>query len=865
MVIDPPPCSQFDRGVPQALERSPRGEDVRWRFALESAGLGVWDADLVSGRCFYSSTWKRMLGFAEHEVGDDGDFWLTLVHPDDRSRAIESGDQHVNGRAPLIETEFRLRHKDGRWIWVLDRGRVMERDAAGNPTRMIGVQTDITRQKEAEGQLRLLNERIELTLDTSGVGLWHYEPGTETAHWDGRMHEIFGIGAGAGTVSPDTWHARVHPEDAARAHDQTTATLEGGPPMMISYRICRPDGEVRHVHERARLVAGVDRSPLLVGCVWDISEQVRGAAVLADERERLRITLESIGDAVVCTDVEDRITYANPAAENLLGYAEGEMAGRPLAVVFAPSDEESGAPLASATRQAVAGRRTVDRDQYGLLLRPDGGRRSVRDLASPVVSAGGDVVGAVLVMQDVTNARALQREMAFAARHDPLTGLLNRKAFEDNLAAAVAEAAAGQVRHALLYIDLDRFKIINDTAGHAAGDILLKAVAGVLRAAVPPAATVGRIGGDEFAVLLRSCDLDRAAAVGRQLVERVAAERLQLGGRVYDVGASVGIAAVEGPHATLAAAMACADSACYAAKTGGRNRVSVYAADAPAAGRNLSDIRAAAGLTEALAENRFRLFAQEIRDLGAIDAPARHIEILTRIEARDGTTIPAGAFIPAAERFGLMGSVDRWVIRAALEEHGAAIRAVPGLTVAINLSANSLSDPELWPFVDALLARTGFPPRRLSFEITETAAVNNYAAAELFITAARGAGCRIVLDDFGAGLSSFAYLKRFAIDGIKIDGAFVENVARNRFDRAVVRVVGELARELGVEVIAERIEDAEGVATLRELGIHRGQGYLFHRPQPLGELLAGRMANTTGESRTRRPRSLASVRGASRT
>jgi diguanylate cyclase (GGDEF)-like protein/PAS domain S-box-containing protein len=691
-------------------------DEARWSFALESAGLGVWDADLVRGRCYYSRVWKAMLGYAEDEIGDDADTWLRFVHPDDRERAIDSGKAHEAGLAPIIETEFRMRHKDGRWIWVLDRGKIIERDEAGRPTRMIGVQTDITGQKRAERQLEIV------------------------------------------------------------------------------------------------------------------------AKALADEKERLRIMLQSIGEAVICTGIDNCVTFMNEAAEILTQRSGASTLGVPLEQFFRPVGEESGAALEPSTRAAMREGRTIERD--GILIRGDGSRRFIRDLASPIVASNGETVGSVLVAQDTTAARALQRDLAHAATHDALTGLKNRSAFEAALAESLADAKKTGKQYALLYVDLDRFKMINDTAGHAAGDSILRNVAGALKGAIASGDIVARLGGDEFAVLLDDCKAGRAEETAAAILALIGAERFQWTGKVHELGASIGIAMIDGDIEGPEAALACADVACYSAKASGRNRWSLFRPDTGEAHRHMSELQLASGIREAIAHERFCLYAQEIRDLRSPLKRGCHLEILTRLIAPDGSIIRPGTFIPAAERFDLMGALDRWVIETALRDHGAMIMAVPGLAVAINLSANSLSDPDLWPFVEAALRKSELDPARLTFEITETAVINNFSASERFVAQARAAGARISVDDFGTGVSSFTYLKRFRVDMIKIDSTFVGDMHESRYDRAIVRLIGEVAQEIGADVIAEGIEATDTVEILQSLGIKYGQGYLFHRPRPLKDVLA---------------------------
>lgn len=812
-------------------------EASRWSFALESAGLGVWDSNLATGQCYYSATWKKMLGYRPDELGDSGDLWLTLIHPDDRQQAIESGERHVKGETSQIETEFRLRHKDGHWVWVLDRGRIVEWDEAGNPTRMIGVQTDITDQKKVEHELTLLNERVQLALDAGQVGLWHFNVETETVLWDRRMREIFGVESDVHEVTRDTWHSSLHPDDAERAENEIEITVKTGKPMKTRYRIVKPGGEIRHVFALARLIRHETAPTLLMGSIWDVTDEVISAEALAREKELYRITLHSIGDAVLTTDVENRIAFANPAAETLLLRSAGELIGLQLDHVLELIGEDTGDPVPLSTRLAMAAGATVEGAENSLLVRADGRRHSLRELASPLFDPAGAITGSVLVIQDITSARNLQRQLSHAASHDALTGLLNRVAFESMTAAAIGKIGGG-IHHALLYIDLDRFKSVNDTLGHAAGDTLLKMVAAMMARTLSPHAIIGRLGGDEFAALVPIVEFGDAFQIANQLILDVRAIRLPWGGKLQDIGASIGITALDDPGLTLAEALARADSACYTAKAEGRNRVAVYDANSGAARQNLASIQAASGILEALSEGRLEVYGQKIRSIANAGDTSLCIEILSRMKSQDGRIITPSEFIPAAERFGLMGIVDRWVIEHTLETYGPELMQLDSISIAINLSANTISDPTLWPFVESVIERTRVAPARLVFEITETTAINNYEAAQAFVAEARAAGCRISLDDFGAGLSSFGYLHHFKVDSIKIDGAFIENLVDSSLNQAVVDSISTIGRELGVDVIAEHIEDLKAVDILQSLGIQLGQGFLFHRPQPLAALLS---------------------------
>ncbi len=847
-----------DGGVdgPVAGQDAGAGDEKRFAVAVDCAELGVWDADLVNNACYYSPSWKRMLGYGADELRDHPDLWLDFVHPDDRDRALASGDSHLEGQSQSVECEFRLRHRSGRWIWVLDRGKVVARDAAGRPTRMIGIQTDITTQKEAAARLALLNQRIELALDASGIGLWSYEIETGRTFWDARMREIYGLGDGPEEVSRGTWHGRLHPDDAAEAEAAASALLAEGTPVRMTYRIVRPDGAVRHVFALSRLVQQPHQPPLVVGSIWDVSEQVEVSNGLAAEKERLRVILRSIGDAVIATDAEDAITFANPAAERLLLTGQADLLGQKTADVLPLRQELTDLRLPPAAPLACAERRTMERDEPAVFERRDGERRIMRDIASPLYDPAGEVMGTVLIVQDVTRERARQRELAHLARHDGLTDLLNRSAFDKALASAI-EDPAKRAGLALLYIDLDRFKMVNDTAGHAAGDSLLKLVAKAMLAVLPAGAQVARLGGDEFAVLMETSGPEAACRAGRDIVQAVGAQQLAWGGRSHGVGASIGIVLLADAPADPLTALSLADAACYASKSRGRNKVSLHDPASSAVPGGFAEVRAASELLQALKENRLALYGQEIRDLSDPTRRSDRIEVLARLAGTDGELVMPGTFIPAAERFDLMGPFDRSVIRRSLDLL-ANLGATCGTpTLSINLSAMSLSDPDLWSFVEAQLSETGQPAERLCFEITETAAVNNFAVAERFVRDARRAGCRVSLDDFGAGLSSFGYLRRFPVDCIKIDGAFVQDVAKNGLDQAICAAVGTIAAELGVEVVAERVADAQAVELLRARGIGFGQSFYLHRPEPLADLLSA--VGDTKARRARTPRKLKPV------
>lgn len=431
--------------------------------------------------------------------------------------------------------------------------------------------------------------------------------------------------------------------------------------------------------------------------------------------------------------------------------------------------------------------------------------------------------------------RAAEATIRHLAYHDPLTGLTNRAQFERKLAEAIEEARALDRHHALLYLDLDQFKVVNDTCGHVAGDELLKQVALLLHAQVRDSDIVARLGGDEFGILLRNCPLARAQDIAAQVLAALNEFRFSWLGKTFAIGGSIGLVAINRSSGTLADLMGRADVACYAAKDLGRNRIHLFQEDDVELARRQGEMHWVARINAALEQDRFELHWQRIDALGPTPRPAFR-EILLRLRDESGTLIGPGAFLPAAERYNLAPALDRWVVRRLLEHvarHPAAAHgAAPSYFV--NLSGATLNDAGFDAYLRELLRETGLPATLLCFEITETAAIANLSRALDFIHTIRAEGCRFALDDFGSGLSSFTYLKTLPVDYLKIDGAFVRDITRDPMDRAIVEAIHRIGHTVGLKTVAEFVEDAAILPELTRLGVDYAQGYELHRPEPLG-------------------------------
>jgi diguanylate cyclase (GGDEF)-like protein len=434
-------------------------------------------------------------------------------------------------------------------------------------------------------------------------------------------------------------------------------------------------------------------------------------------------------------------------------------------------------------------------------------------------------------------AEAAIRHLAY---HDPLTGLTNRHRFELRLADALTTAREQQAEHALLYLDLDQFKVVNDTCGHVAGDELLKQLALLLHAQVRERDTVARLGGDEFGILLENCPLERARQIGAQLLRALNDYRFCWQGKCFVVGGSIGLVAIDRGSPSLGDLLGRADLACYAAKDLGRNRIHVFQDDDLELARRQGEMHWVARINAALEQNRFSLYRQDIHVLGGSNEPMG-CEVLLRLRDEEGNLIGPGAFLSAAERYNLAPAVDRWVVGHLLETMARHQRQGGRLPSAIfiNLSGATLGDEGFYAHLRALLKQTGLPPSLLCFEITETAAIANLSRAIQFIEAVRAEGCRFALDDFGAGLSSFAYLKALPVDYLKIDGGFVRDLIRDPMDRAIVEAINRIGHAVGLKTVAEFVEDDATRQALLAMGVDYAQGYALHRPEPMIPCEAG--------------------------
>lgn len=580
----------------------------------------------------------------------------------------------------------------------------------------------------------------------------------------------------------------------------------------------------------ATVVGGIGflASLLLAGWIATLHNTQRRAERLAeqlalrvqDSEQRFRQLTELLPTAALLVNREHGgIDYVNRAGRQLLGITASSGPGQLQDYGLAPQRLETRSDESSEEQVAE--------------LQSRQGRHFQAVLRYTEMPGNDDEGHWLLLLEDATERLQLTAQLRYQAAHDALTGLLNRREFDQRLQRAVARKDGSDGQGAVLYLDLDQFKVINDTCGHAAGDQLLARAAQALREAVPPNSVVARLGGDEFGLILPSSTTEAIRLDAERL--RLEIERMAFfwEGRSFALTASIGAVAfgarMQRPATEL---LAIADTTCYLAKEGGRNRVVVYDEDETASRQRRSEMDWVQRIREALAEERFCLYYQELQPLGDSPGDGVHFELLVRMRDREGKLVPPGAFIPAAERFGVMPAVDRWVVATALREFANLHPAGRNIGLcAINLSGATMGDDSFPAFLLDQLRRADVPAERLCFEITETAAVANFRQAAALITELRQLGCKVALDDFGAGMSSFGYLKNLPVDYIKIDGSFIREIDRDPMSQSIVRAITEIGHQFRTRVVAEFVNQPQTLLLLGGIGVDFAQGFGVHVPE----------------------------------
>ncbi|MBE7381553.1 MAG: EAL domain-containing protein [Leptolyngbya sp. SIO1E4] len=703
-------------------------------------------------------------------------------------------------------------------------------------------------RKQLLNRLLLSEERYAIAIQGANDGLWDWDLNQQKIYFSPRWKLMLGYTEEEITNHPDEWLHRIHPEHLQMVIEAITRHItQQDDYLQIEHQVRHKNGD--YIWGLCRGMALWDSNKhayRMAGSLTDITQRKYLEQKLFEEKELAMITLQSIGDAVITTDTQGIVESLNPAAEALTGWTLNDAKGQAIEHVFRVVDEETLNPLPNPVKIAVQQDQVISLSNHPVLLAKDNTSVAIDDSTAPIHSSDGQVMGSVVVFHDVTEARGRARQLSWQANHDSLTGLLNRSAFSKKVEEALEDVRNGVQSHVLCFIDLDHFKVVNDTCGHAAGDELLKQIAQLIQDHVRKTDAVARIGGDEFAVLLCECPLETALRITNSLCNTLSQFRFARQNRVFKVGSSIGLSLIDNVTSSVDETMKAADAACYVAKRRGRNRVHVYQYEDQGLSRYSDEAQWFTRLSDAIENDQFQLFYQPIMLSDSSLGNIHSCEVLLRLVDEHGHIVSPAAFIPAAERYSLMPEIDRWVIRHCFEylnelrEQNLQDGSFDGANscplnslYSINLSAASIDDDRFLRFIQDQLDHYKIPPEIICFEITETAAISNLNKAVNFIDQLKQLGCQFALDDFGTGMSSLSYLRILPVDYLKIDGSFIQDIADDQIACAMVEAINHVAHLMGLRTVAEFVSNGNLLEKLKTLGVDYIQGYAIAMPSPL--------------------------------
>jgi diguanylate cyclase (GGDEF)-like protein/PAS domain S-box-containing protein len=786
---------------------------------LEAAPDAILGVDRSGAIALANLRVEELFGYARGELV--GEAIEMLVPPEARER--HQGQREGYQGAPRVRAmgegqELRGRRKDGTEFPVEISLSPL---SANGDVFVMAIVRDVSERKEAEAELRMTKDRLEEAQRLARLGSWEWDIANEKVIWSDELFRIYGLEPGEIEPTYERFLERVHPDDRDAVDDRNRKAFADHRPFEDVKRARRPDGSEFLMRTQGEVVEDADGNPIrMLGICEDVTIEKRAEEAQA----MLASVVHSSDDAIITRGLDGQVTSWNPGAEQLYGYEEQEMVGREWGTLI-PEDTRSAED--DAVRRAIAGERVEHYETRR--RRKDGSLIDVSVTVSPLRDAEGAVIGIATIARDITERKRFEAQLKHLANNDPLTGLYNRYRFEEELAEELAAGERYGGAGAVLVLDLDNFKYVNDGFGHGAGDEVLRGMAELLRGRLRRSDVLARLGGDEFAILLHGADEGHARSVAQVLLEQVRAYTPQVEGQPVRMTASIGVTLIDQGASNPGDLMADADRAMYDAKESGRDRVTFLDAEdrnsGPGGGRGWEH-----RIRTALDEDRFELHLQPIVELASGEVTQG--ELLVRMRGDDGL-IPPHAFLGDAERLGLIHAIDGWVVGQAIE----LLALQPDISLEVNLSGRSTGDEQILRLIRGELEQSGVAPERLIFEITETAAIASIDQARRFAEALRDLGCRFALDDFGAGFGSFYYLKHIPVDFLKIDGDFVRS-PRSQADDLVVESIVHMAKGLGKQTIAEFVEDEGTLEALRAQGVDYAQGFHVGRPAPVDEQFA---------------------------
>ncbi len=699
---------------------------------------------------------------------------------------------------------------------------------------------DISELKVLQGKYEQFRRKFNTSIQAATEGIWEWSKLKENGDWWSKpMFGLLGLDAENTSPSLEIIKRLMHPKDKKKYDCLVESELKSNQYFTMECRLTVKEKGFRWF--RMRVVGAFDSHGdvnKLIGSLVNVHVEKTSRIQLQQEKDKAIATLNSIVDAVITTNQEGIIEYKNSAAERLTGVSAKESRGSSIDKIISFYREHSTIAIENPVMECLHTGEQMKQKVYADMLDHDGTRYTVQVMATPLVRKDGKIFGAVLVLNDVTNIRVLSRRLKYQASHDILTKLINRSEFEKRVRAAIAAAHENEGNSAVLYIDLDRFKLINDICGHAAGDELLKQVAKLLRNIVGEKNSVARMGGDEFSVLINDCYFSAAEKIANKILKELAAYRFSWNEKTFSVEASIGVAEIRESCDGLTYILNAVDSACYLAKESGRNCIRKYSEGDDTIIERKGQERWIQHFDKALEKDELVLYAQPIVPLTNTKKRKNAIEVLVRMLDDDGSIIPPNAFLPAVERYDRAYKLDRWIIDQVFKFVSSNSKFIKQLNkCSINLSGQSMAEDGLLHYIQQKAKEYKINAQKICFEITETAAIANLTTAIDLINNLKDEGFLFALDDFGSGLSSFAYLKSLPVDYLKIDGIFVKDMQTDKVNYAMVKAIQDMGSVLDKETIAEYVENEAVMELLSEIGVDYGQGFYLGKPQPIEDFV----------------------------
>lgn len=759
-----------------------------------------------------------------------------LTHPDDLNADLTQSQELLAGHISSYTLEKRFIRSDGESVWTLLAVSLV-RDPNGQPLYFISQIEDINELKQTEAENRLLIERITLANLAGGIGVWEWMINERQLIWDKRMFELYDFPSDQ-VPTPELWRSLLLPEDLARINQLIAQVLEHPQLFVTEFRILTRQGNLRHIRGQGNLLLDEHGKPQrLLGTNIDMTEFVTLTEALHEEKERLHITLDAIGEGVISTDSEMRVTFMNPIAEQMSGWSLELALGMPITGVVRITNGKDGPEVENPVQSCLQDGNPLPAD-YALVLHSRDGRRfDIQASVSPLKTLEGGVMGAVMVLQDVSASRELMKKLSYSASHDALTNLQNRPSFEKRLKSAIASAADSDQQHALVFLDLDRFKVVNDSAGHAAGDTLLKEIGQLMQRQLRNSDCLARLGGDEFGLILFDCSLEQAKTLMQQMVAQISEHPFYWEGKIYSVGASVGITQINATSGKSTELMAQADLACYTAKHLGRGQVYIYEARQKQLLERQHELLTRQEVMSIIDEQQLQLYAKAAAPPKTPQAICFY-QLAIQVASPDGRLLTFENFFAAAQLYGLLPDIDRWLIKQILVQHAQAIHH-HGLSIVLPLATDSLLDSAFQQELLKQLATSVLPCQALLLMVDETIILDHAEQGGKFIQQLQQLGCKLIVNGFGRNLNAFDRLNSQKIDYIRIDERFIANVHCNQMDELMVSMLNGAAHRIHIQTLAGPVHQLVTLNTLTAIGIDLVDGDLIAVEKPLAELLDG--------------------------